>query len=184
MILGSILSGNRLLRSEWLGMTVAFSGFVYLVLPGISTPSSTGLVLMIVTGIAWGGYCLIGRNSANPLSDTTNNFLCASPLAVILAFVCLRNTEYSAEGVVLAILSGAVASGVGYTIWYMALSGLSATQAAVAQLLVPVIAALGGVLFVAEAITLRLTISALLILGGILTVVLGRYYFGSARGLS
>ena len=177
MIFGSILIGNRLHLSEWLGMAIAFAGFVYLVLPGINTPSSAGFVLMTVAGIAWGIYCLIGRSSVNPLADTAGNFLCTVPLAVALAIVCLQNSHYSAEGVVLAILSGGIASGVGYTIWYMALIGLSATQAAVTQLSVPVIAALGGVLFVSEAITLRLTISSLVILGGILTVVLGRYYF-------
>jgi drug/metabolite transporter (DMT)-like permease len=177
MILGALFSGKRLRLSEWLGMAVAFSGLVYLVLPGISTPSATGFVLMTIAGIAWGVYSLIGRNSATPLADTARNFLCASPLAVIIAIISLQDADYSTEGIILAIISGAIASGVGYTIWYVALGGISAIQAAVAQLCVPVIAALGGVVFVSEAISLRLTISTVLILGGILTVVLGSSCF-------
>jgi len=91
--------------------------------------------------------------------------------------MAIQNTHYSTEGIYLAVLSGGIMSGIGYTIWYIALGGLSATQAAVVQLLVPVIAASGGVIFLSEKITLRLTLSAIMILGGILMVVWGRYYF-------
>ena len=177
MIMLSLITGNRLHITEWLGVSFAFTGFVYLVLPGVSTPSIMGFLLMTVAGIAWGVYTLKGRDSENPLVDTTYNFIRTIPVVIVLAIITMHNAYYSTEGIVLAILSGAIASGIGYTIWYIALGGLSATQAAVVQLLVPVIAALGGVIFVSEAITLRLTISALMILGGILLVVLGRYYF-------
>jgi len=177
MVLLSILSGTRLHSSEWLGIFIAFSGFVYLILPGVSTPSITGFLLMSVAGIAWGIYTLKGRSSADPLMDTAYNFLRTTPLVVLLAFVAMSNVSYSAEGLFLALLSGGITSGVGYTIWYIALGGLSSTQAAVLQLSVPVIAALGGVIFVSETITLRLTVSAALVLGGILIVVLGRVYF-------
>jgi len=136
---------------------------------------------MTVAGIAWGIYTLKGRDSKNSLLDTSYNFSRTIPFIVLVAIITINNTHYSLEGVVLAILSGAIASGIGYTIWYVALGGLSATQAAVVQLSVPIIAALGGVIFVAELITLRLTISALMILGGILFVVLGRYYFCSVK---
>lgn len=177
MILLSLVSGNRLHITEWLGVLIAFFGFVYLVLPGVSTPSVMGFMLMTVAGIAWGIYTLKGRGSTNPLADTTYNFLRTMPLVIILAVITIQNSHYSYDGILLAVLSGGIASGIGYTIWYIALGGLAATQAAVVQLSVPVIAALGGVIFVSEAITLRLIVSASMILGGILLVVLGRYYF-------
>ena len=132
---------------------------------------------MSISGVGWGIYTLKGRGSKNPLADTTKNFYLTIPLVAILAILTFQNAQLTTEGILLAIASGAIASGIGYTIWYIALGGLSATQAAVVQLLVPVIAAFGGVIFVSETISLRLTISALFILGGILIVVLGRYYF-------
>jgi drug/metabolite transporter (DMT)-like permease len=177
MILLSLVSGNRLHLTEWAGVTIAFMGFVYLFLPAVTTPSAIGFLLMAAAGIAWGIYTLKGRGSRNPLMDTAYNFLRTIPLVIILAIVTMKKGQYSSEGILLAVLSGGIASGIGYTIWYSALGGLSATQAAVVQLLVPVIAALGGVLFVSEAITLRLTVSAIMILGGILMVALGRNYF-------
>ena len=177
MILLSLISGDRLHITEWAGVTIAFIGFVYLILPGVTTPSAIGFLLMIVAGIAWGIYTLKGRSSDDPLMDTAYNFLRTLPLVIILAIITVQNAHYSYEGVLLALLSGGITSGIGYVIWYIALGGLSATQAAVVQLLVPVIAALGGVIFVSEAVTLRLTVSATMILGGILMVVLGKYYF-------
>jgi drug/metabolite transporter (DMT)-like permease len=181
MILLSLISGNRLHIIEWTGITISFAGFVYLILPGVSTPSTTGFLLMTTAGIAWGIYTLKGRGSINPLMDTAYNFFRTIPLVIILAIVTLQNAQYSFEGIVLAVLSGGIASGIGYAIWYVALGGLSSTQAAVVQLLVPVIAAFGGVIFVSEVVTLRLTISATMILGGILMVVLGRYYYVRLR---
>jgi drug/metabolite transporter (DMT)-like permease len=180
MVLLSIISGTRLHFSEWLGITTAFTGFVYLVLPGVTTPSLTGFLLMTIAGIAWGIYTLMGRRSNSPLMDTGYNFFRTIPLAVMLLIATISNANYSFEGVVLAVLSGGIASGVGYTIWYMALRGLSGMQAAALQLLVPVIAALGGVIFVSEEITPRLMVSSTLILGGILVLVLGKYYFSSS----
>jgi len=181
MILLSLLSGNRLHITELVGVVIAFIGFVYLILPGVTTPSAIGFLLMSVAGIAWGIYTIKGHGSKNPLMDTAYNFLRTIPLVLILAIVAIKDAHYSSEGILLAVLSGGIASGIGYTIWYIALAGLSVMQAAVMQLLVPVIAALGGVLFVSEAVTLRLTVSATLILGGILMVVLGRYYFVQLR---
>lgn len=181
IILLSLISGNRLHLSEWLGVGIAFSGFVYLFLPDISTPSITGFVLMTVAGIAWGIYTIQGRGSQKPLLDTAYNFVRTVPLVILLIIATLQNTHYSTEGILLAMLSGAIASGIGYSIWYAALGGLSATQSAVVQLSVPVIAALGGVIFVSEPITLRLMLAGSMILGGILLVILGRYYFVQAR---
>lgn len=177
MILLSLLSGNRLHVSEWTGVIISFIGFVYLILPSVTTPSVTGFILMSISGAAWGIYTLRGRNSNKPLIDTGFNFLRTVPLVVLLGFFTFQNIDISSEGILLAALSGGIASGIGYALWYVALGGLSATQAAVLQLLVPVIAAFGGVIFVSETITLRLTISAIMILGGISIVVLGRYYF-------
>lgn len=181
MILLSLLSGNRLHLSEWMGVLIAFTGFVYLIFPELTTPSLTGFLLMTVAGIAWGIYTLKGRGSDNALMDTAYNFLRTFPLIAILIIITVKDAHYSTEGILLAVLSGGIASGIGYTIWYIALGGLSATQAAVVQLSVPVIAALGGVIFVSEEVTLRLTVSASMILGGILIVVLGKYYFVQLR---
>lgn len=177
MIILSLITGTRLHLSEWLGVALALAGFVYLVLPGVTAPSTTGFILMTIAGIAWGLYTLKGRGSLNPLRDTAYNFIRTTPLVILLILLSFRNIHYSTEGILLAAISGGNTSGIGYTIWYIALGGLTATQAAVLQLLVPVIAALGGVVFVSEEITTRLAISSLMILGGILLVVLGRYYF-------
>lgn len=177
MILLGIFSGNRLHASEWAGMAIAFTGFSYLALPGVTRPSVTGFLLMTVSGIAWGVYTLKGRSSKNPMMDTAFNFLRTVPFIIILAIITIKYAHYSSEGILLAVLSGGITSGIGYTIWYIALSSLSVTQAAVLQLLVPVIAAVGGVIFVSESISFRLVISSIMILGGILIVVLGRYYF-------
>jgi drug/metabolite transporter (DMT)-like permease len=174
MILLSLVAGDRLHLVEWLGVTVAFIGFLYLVLPGVTAPSVTGLFLMTVAGVSWAVYTLKGRGSVNPLSDTAYNFARTIPLVVALIALTFRKAQLSSEGTLLAAISGGLTSGIGYTIWYLALGGLSATQAAVVQLSVPVLAALGGVIFLSEQISLRLALSAVLILGGILTVILGR----------
>lgn len=181
MILLSLYSGNKLHFSEWIGVIIAFMGFVYLILPGVNTPPIIGFLLMTVAGISWGIYTLKGRDSKSPLMDTAYNFIRTIPLIIILLFITVKNANYSSEGIWLAIISGGITSGIGYTIWYFALGGLTATQAAVVQLLVPVIAAFGGVLFISEKITFRLTIASVLILGGILIVVMGRKYFISKK---
>ena len=177
MILLSLISVTRLHYTEWAGVIIAFTGFVYLILPGVTTPSTVGFLLMAAAGVAWGIYTLKGRGSQNPLMDTAYNFFRTIPLVILLTIITISHANYSSEGVLLALLSGGITSGIGYTIWYIALGGLSATQETVLQLLVPVIAALGGVLFVSETITVRLTISAAMVIGGILMVVLGKYYF-------
>jgi len=177
MILVGVISGRKLHLFEWLGVIIAFLGFVYLVLPGLATPSLTGFFLMSVSGIAWGFYTLAGKGSENPLSDTSYNFIRCLPLAMILIVISIQNSTLTSEGILLAILSGAITSGIGYTIWYMALGGLSDIRAAVVQLIVPVIAAFGGVLFANEALSMRLVLSSVIILGGILMVILGKHYY-------
>jgi drug/metabolite transporter (DMT)-like permease len=181
MILLSLVAGNRLHFSEWIGVVLAFSGFVYLILPDVTTPSGIGFLLMSVAGIAWGIYTLKGHGSKYPLVDTAYNFLRTTPLVVVLAIITVGTSKYSAEGILLAAVSGGITSGIGYTMWYIALADLSSTQAAVLQLSVPVIAALDGIVFVSEAITSRLILSSAVILGGILIVVTSRYYFTRDR---
>ena len=177
MIALSLLSGNRLHFTEWLGVIIAFAGFLYLIMPGVTAPSTTGFLLMTIAGVAWGIYTINGKGSKNPLSDTTFNFLRTVPFIIIMLLVVLKDVNFTSKGILLAIISGGVTSGIGYTIWYMALKGLTSTQAAVVQLLVPVIAAFGGVIFIFEKITFRLSISSTMILGGILIVVMGKKYF-------
>jgi len=181
MIFLSLISGTRLHFTEWAGVTIAFTGFVYLILPGVTAPSIVGFLFMTVAGIAWGIYTLKGRASKNPLMDTAYNFFRTTPFVILLAIPTIYSANYSSEGIILALLSGGITSGIGYTIWYIALGGLSSTQAAVLQLLVPVIATFGGVIFVSEAITFRLEISAAMVLGGILIVVLGRKFFSQHK---
>ncbi|MDO6446854.1 DMT family transporter [Colwellia sp. 1_MG-2023] len=176
MIVISIISGERLHITEWCGAVIAFTGFAYLILPSVSSPSISGFLLMVIAGVSWALYTIFGRNSKNPLMDTTYNFIRTLPFIAIFFIITIKDINFTSEGLILALLSGGLTSGIGYTIWYIALKGLTATQAAVIQLFVPVLAAIGGVLFVAELMTLRLIISTCVVLGGILMVVLGRYY--------
>jgi drug/metabolite transporter (DMT)-like permease len=171
MITVAIVRGDRLGLITWGGIILAISGFVYLILPGISTPSILGFLLMSAAGIAWGVYSLLGKNSQNSLSDTTYNFTRTLPILVILLIITHSYFDISTKGILFAVISGALASGIGYVIWYSALRGLSATQAAVVQLTVPILAAIGGVVFMSELVTLRLIISAILILSGVAIVI-------------
>lgn len=173
MITASLIRGHRLSLPEWFGVALAFAGFVYLVLPGLSTPSLFGFVLMAFSGVAWGLYTLLGKGSADPLGDTAYNFIRTIPLVLVMLLVFMSHLDLSVQGVLLAVLSGAIASGVGYTIWYSVLKYLTATQAGVLQLSVPVIATIGGVIWMQEAVTLTLFISGSMILGGIFLVILG-----------
>lgn len=177
MILLSIIFGTRLHIIEWSGFFIAFTGLVYLVIPSITKPSVSGFILMTVSGMSWAIYSLRGRGSKNPLMDTTYNFLRTIPFITLLAIFTMPNINYSSQGIILALLSGAITSGVGYTIWYIALRSLSSIQAAVLQLSVSIIAAIGGVIFLSETITSRLVISAVIVLCGILMVILGKYSF-------
>jgi drug/metabolite transporter (DMT)-like permease len=114
MIITSVISGNKLHISEWLGLLIAFSGFVYLIIPDLVTPSLMGFMLMTISGVAWGFYTLLGRTSQSPLSDTVYNFLRTSPFILVLIFFGLNDIHLTYTGIVLAVLSGAIASGLGY----------------------------------------------------------------------
>ena len=167
MMLGAIVSGNRPALIEWLGVLTAVGGLIYLVLPGVSAPSLSGSVLMAIAGMAWAVYSLRGRGIRSPLAYTAFNFLRTIPFVTVVLIAAVFRAELTINGIVLAIVSGALASGVGYSIWYAALTGLSATQAAVVQLLVPVLAATGGVLFMAEAVSFRLLLATAIIFSGV-----------------
>ena len=172
MIGVSFLKGNRLPFKEWLGIIISFSGFVLLMLPGATQPSLTGFVLMLVAGIAWAFYTLEGKTSKYPVLNTAENFIRCIPFALILLAITFLMSDFSWQGILYAIASGSIASGMGYAVWYMALRNLSITQAAISQLSVPLIAAVGGVIFVDETLTTDLMLSGILILGGIAIVSL------------
>jgi drug/metabolite transporter (DMT)-like permease len=174
MIFVALRSGERPYLLEWLGILLALGGLVYLVMPGLRAPSPLGSALMIMAGIAWGVYSLRGRGSRSPRADTAGNFIRAVPLIIIVRLVMLDNLHLTQSGILLAVLSGALASGIGYVIWYTALAGLTATRAAIVQLSVPVLAAWGGVAFLAEDISLRLILSGACILGGIALAIIAR----------
>lgn len=166
--------GERLRRRQFIGLALAMSGLVGLLLPGLSAPPLSGALLMLGAGIAWGVYSLRGKGAGDATCVTAGNFLRAVPLGVLLALVALPWHSLDIAGFWYAMASGALASGVGYAIWYMALRGLKATSAATVQLSVPVITALGGIAFLGEAISLRLLLTSVAILGGIALVVIDK----------
>jgi drug/metabolite transporter (DMT)-like permease len=170
MLTAALRSGERPHPLEWIGLALAVTGLVVLVAPGLAAPSPAGSALMALAGVAWGVYSLTGRGSTDALADTGRNFMRALPLATaasLLAPVAGEAFHVTRRGVLLALASGALASGVGYAVWYAALRGLTATRAATVQLSVPVLAALGGVWLLSEVVTVRLVASAILILGGV-----------------
>lgn len=173
MILLGLYQGHKLHLIEWFGVLLAFSGLAYLMLPGAGAPPLFGFLLMMVSGIAWAIYTLLGKGSSDPLADTGYNFLRTLPFVLIMLLFSFDSSGASSKGILLAILSGAVASGLGYTVWYIALKGLTGTQAAVVQLSVPIIAALGGITFTEEVLSMRLGYAAILTLGGITAVIIG-----------
>lgn len=179
MLLWGLLRGERLGLGASLGTALATAGLLALLLPGASAPPLLAALLMLLAGVAWGAYSLLGRGEGDPLAVTAGNFLRAAPLAVLLALVLLSQLNWDGPGLFYAVLSGALTSGVGYAIWYSALPGLRASQAATVQLSVPILAALGGSLLLNEALSLRLILSAMAVLGGIALVLGSRQRAGS-----
>ncbi|OOZ36340.1 DMT family transporter [Solemya elarraichensis gill symbiont] len=170
----AIRSGEQFPLLSWAGLALAVIGLIYLVSPGITAPDPLGALLMTVAGIAWGVYSLLGKGCPNPLAATANNFIYSVPLVIVVSFLFLGDLHISPEGLALAASSGAIASGLGYTIWYAALRGLKPTSAATVQLSAPVIAAFGGVLLLSEPITLRLILASTATLGGVAIVLTQR----------
>jgi drug/metabolite transporter (DMT)-like permease len=172
MLVAALRAGERPSPLQWLGLGLALGGLVYLVLPGIAAPPLASAALMAVAGVGWGFYSLLGRGARDPLAQTTGAFVRCVPLTLALSLLLASRAHARWEGVALAVASGAGASGLGYVVWYAALRGLTTTRAAVVQLSVPIVAALGGVLFLAERISGRLLLASVLVLGGIaLTIV-------------
>lgn len=173
IILWTLAKGERPSLLEWAGLAIALGGLIYLVSPGVEAPSLVGALLMTAAGVSWGFYTVRGRGGTNPLAATTGNFILAVPLVLLISLLTVPSADFSSSGVGLAVLSGALASGCGYVVWYSALRHLSSTHSAVVQLSVPVLAAIGGVALLDEEPTLRLVLSSALILGGIGLAIAG-----------
>lgn len=179
MIGHGLWKGERLRRLQLGGLALAMGGLVALLLPGLSAPPLSGAILMLGAGIAWGVYSLRGKGAGDPTRVTAGNFMRAVPIAAVLAFLMHDSASSDSAGFWYAIASGALTSGIGYAIWYTALPALRATTAAAVQLSVPVIAALGGIAFLGEPLTLRLGLASVAILGGIALVILAKPAAGS-----
>lgn len=171
MITCGLLRGERLHRLQVVGLVLAAAGLVALLLPGTSTPSLSASCLMVLAGIAWGTYSLLGKGTPDPLAATAGNFIRTLPIVAVLCLVALGSLEWDSAGVVYALLSGGLTSGIGYAIWYAAMPGLAAIQAASVQLSVPLLTALAGSVLLGESLTGRLMLAGVAILGGIALVL-------------
>ncbi|CAG1008045.1 MAG: DMT family transporter [Rhizobiaceae bacterium] len=167
MILWGISRGDRPSPLQVAGFVIAFAAFVYLVLPGLRVPDPRGTAMMILSGVSWGVYSLRGRGLDDPLAETAGNFVRSVPLCLLLAPLAWPGAEVTQAGVGLALLSGVVASGMGYAVWYHVVPRLGTTRAALVQLTVPVIAAVGAVVLLAEPLSLRFVIASICVLGGV-----------------
>ena len=177
MIGYGVARGERLSLPQTAGFALALCGLVVLMLPGLATPSLLSSLSMLSAGAAWGVYSLRGkllqsRGASNPTLMTAGNFARTVPMALALSLLMLPHLAWDLAGLGYAVMSGAVASGLGYAIWYQVLPALKATQAATVQLSVPVIAALGGVAFLGETLSLTMLLASVAILGGIALVIL------------
>lgn len=172
MISRGVMEGERLSPLQWGGLASALIGLTILLAPGVQAPDPLGALLMVAAGVAWGVYSLLGRGNADPLGTTAGNFVRATVIAVPLLAIMAHRSD--AQGLLLAVLSGTLASGVGYAVWYAALPGLTATRAASVQLSVPIITALGGIALLSEPLSIRLLVASATVLGGIAMVVSGR----------
>lgn len=179
MIAAHFISGNQMSLIEWTGCLLSVSGLIYLLMPtsSASTPDLVSISLMSLAGIGWGVYTLAGKRSSNALLSTTANFGFCS--LIVLVFISpwlvvpssALDISMSEQGIIYAVLSGSVASGVGYSLWYYVVKKLNIVVASIAQLSVPVIATLGGVLLLSEPVTMQFVISSTIILVGISLVL-------------
>jgi len=174
MFVAALRGGERFALMSWGGLTLAVVGLVYLVSPGLTAPDPTGAILMAIAGVAWGFYSLLGRDVPDALEATANNFIYSVPLVILTSLLFIREFHSSLSGLLLAAVSGAITSGLGYVVWYSALRGLTATRAATVQLAVPAIAAFGGALLLSEQVTLRLVLASVATLGGVWIVLIQR----------
>jgi drug/metabolite transporter (DMT)-like permease len=172
MILWGLHRGERLDAIQIIGFVVAMTGLVVLIFPGLTAPPLFDSILMVGAGVAWGVYSVRGKAGRDPVASTAGNFLRAVPFAAAVSIILLPRARLDHAGIFYAVVSGAITSGLGYVIWYSALSGLKATSAATVQLSVPIFAAAGGILLLGEPITLRYILATLAVLGGIFLVVI------------
>jgi drug/metabolite transporter (DMT)-like permease len=184
MIGYGVARGERPSPIAWAGLVMAATGLAILTVPSVARPDPLGVALMAVAGVAWGIYSLAGRASTNALATNARSFLWSSPLALALIALAPGASAASARGIVLGVVSGGVTSGLGYAIWYRALPKLTVTQAAVAQLSVPIIAALGAALVLGERLTPRLGVAGVAVLGGVALVLVSRARSGAIRPTS
>ena len=174
MFIVALARGESFPLPAWAGLVIAFGGLVYLVSPGLTAPDPLGALLMGVAGVAWGVYSLLGKTAGDPLQATANNFLWSVPMALVVSLLFIGDAAVTPAGILLAVASGAITSGLGYVVWFAALRGLPAMRAATVQLSVPVIAAVGGVLLLSEPLTARLLLASAATLGGIALVLVQR----------
>ena len=174
MIGYGVAQGERPTATMWIGLALAAAGLAALTVPSVGRPDPLGVLLMAIAGVAWGVYSLVGRTTLDPLAANARSFLWSAPLAILLVVALRGSVMTTPRGFALALVSGAVTSGLGYAIWYLALPRLSVTQAAVAQLSVPVIAALGAVVVLGEQIGPQLVISGAAVLAGVWLVLSAR----------
>lgn len=171
MIGHGLWRGERLGTLQWLGLGLALAGLGVLLVPGLSAPPLSPALMMLGAGVAWGAYSLLGRGGGDPLRVTAGNFVLAVPLAAVFVVVAWPALRLDPVGIACALASGALASGVGYALWYSALPALRASAAATVQLCVPVLVAVAGVLLLGEPLGWRLVLASAAILGGVAMVV-------------
>ncbi|MBU0688312.1 MAG: DMT family transporter [Gammaproteobacteria bacterium] len=171
MLIAGFIAGERMTRIQAVGFVSAMIGLVILVSPSVEAPSVLDSILMLGSGVAWGVYSMFGRGQPHPAAATAGNFLRAAPMTVALSLIALPWLRLDMQGVLYAVLSGAVTSALGYVLWYRVLQHMRAMTASTVQLSAPVIAAIAGILLLDEAVTRDLLVSSVLILGGILLVL-------------
>lgn len=174
MIVTGLWVGERPTRLQGMGQWMAMGGLVAILLPGLTAPPLGSALVMLGSGVAWAVYTLRGRRGTDPTGDTAGNFVRAAALSVVLSLLLVKQLRVDQWGLTYAVLSGAVTSGLGYALWYAVLPSLTVARAASVQLSVPMLATLAGALLLQEAITLRLLLASVAILGGIALVVMNR----------
>jgi drug/metabolite transporter (DMT)-like permease len=172
MLSYALVKGSRFSFGQWFGFAMALVGLVYLFLPGISAPPLLGALLMVVAGVAWGIYSILGKRVINPSQSTAENFIRASIITLLLSLVFIDSMSISTQGILFAIASGAITSGIGYAIWYTVIPLLKAASSASLQLTVPVIATVGGIIWLDEEVSIRIALASISILGGVAMVIL------------
>lgn len=171
MISWGLFKGERMSTLQWGGFLLALVGLILLLLPNAAVPQLSSALMMLAAGIAWGVYSLKGKGAKFPIEATAGNFIRSTPLALVLLLIFWPGGEFHAEGMAYAVASGAIASALGYALWYSILVHIAAIKAATLQLSVPVLAVFAGWLFLDEPVTLRIILSSLAVIGGVAMVI-------------